>query len=66
MFGVHWSSLIGGIKYSIRPVFLQNRPLEELQLFEWVLSTVSHCLAKFRGHRYLGSIDLMFLVGHVI
>ena len=58
MFGGHWFSANVDIKYSLFYLILKS--------FVLVLFMVCHCLAKFGGHRYCGSREILLLVCHII
>ena len=54
MFGGHWSSASGDIKYLIYRVTLQNHVIEvSCNFVKWKLLILYHRPAMFGGHRYL-------------
>ena len=67
MFGGHWSSASGDIKYLTYHVTLQIRVIKGSSNVMIGSSSIAyHHLAKFGDHRYYSSRNVMFLVCYVI
>ena len=67
MFGGHWSSASGDLKYLTYHVTLQIRVIKgSSNVMIGSSSIACHHLAKFGDHRYYSSGNVMFLVCHVI